>query len=105
MTRLFMRQRIVLLMAAVALAGAAVRAQQAADIPFDGMLDTLKTPDNITLGEVAGVATNSKGDIIVYTRVGHPTASLGGSRTFVRSGSRLFMFDKTGKYIREIGQE
>ena len=35
----------------------------------------LKLPDDIHLGEAAGVATNSKGDIFVYTRTGHPDAS------------------------------
>ena len=37
--------------------------------------EPLKFPDNIHLGEAAGVATNSKGDIFVYTRTGHPTIS------------------------------
>ena len=37
----------------------------------------LQLPDDIYLGEVAGVATNSKGDIFVYTRTGHPTITLG----------------------------
>src|SRR6266704_724420 len=30
--------------------------------------------------------------------------SLGGSRIFVHGGSRLFQFDRTGKFVREIGQ-
>ena len=46
-----------------------------------------------------------KGDIFVYTRTGHPTISLGTSRPFAHGGSRLFEFDKTGKFVREIGQE
>ena len=57
------------------------------------------------MGEAAGVATNSKGDIFVYTRTGHPTISLGTSRPFAHGGSRLFQFDKTGKFIREIGHD
>jgi hypothetical protein len=48
-------------------------------------------------------ATNS-GDIFVFTRTGHPTVTLGGARAFAHGGSRLFQFDKTGKFIREIGQ-
>jgi DNA-binding beta-propeller fold protein YncE len=55
------------------------------------------------LGEIGGVAANSKGDIFVYTRTGHPTVSLGGSRAFAHGGSRLFQFDKSGKFVREIG--
>src|SRR5205823_11718068 len=65
----------------------------------------LKFPDNIHMGEAAGVATNSKGDIFVYTRTGHPTISIGTARPFAHGGSRLFQFDKTGKYVREIGHE
>ena len=38
------------------------------EIAFDSVADPLKFPDNIYMGEVAGVATNSKGDIFVYTR-------------------------------------
>jgi hypothetical protein len=64
----------------------------------------LTLPDDIYLGEVGGVATNSRGDIFVYTRTGHPTMSLASARPFVHSGSRLFQFDRTGKYTREIGQ-
>ncbi len=51
------------------------------------------------------MATNSKGDIFVYTRTGHPTISLGTSRPFAHGGSRLFQFDKTGKFVREIGKD
>jgi hypothetical protein len=61
-------------------------------------------PDDIYLGETAGVATNSKGDVFVYTRTGHPTVSLGGARAFAHGGSRLFEFDRAGKFVREIGQ-
>jgi DNA-binding beta-propeller fold protein YncE len=76
----------------------------APEIRFDSS-EPLKFPDNIYLGEAAGVATNSKGDVFVYTRTGHPTISLGTSRPFAHGGSRLFQFDKTGKFVREIGQE
>lgn len=73
------------------------------EIAFDSA-DILKMPDGMYLGEVAGVATNSKGHIFVYTRTGHPYATVGDSRTFYHGGSRLFEFDQTGKYVREIGQ-
>lgn len=74
------------------------------EIPFDSSPDFLKLPNDIYMGEAAGVATNSKGHVFVYTRTGGSTVSLGGSRTFMRSGSRLFEFDQTGKFVREIGQ-
>jgi DNA-binding beta-propeller fold protein YncE len=75
------------------------------DIAFDSNADLLKPPANIHLGEVGGVATNSKGDIFVYTRTGHPTITIGTARPFAHGGSRLFQFDKTGKYVREIGKD
>jgi len=67
--------------------------------------DLLKTPDNVFVGEVGGVGQNSKGQIFVYTRTGHPYATLGDNRTFYRNGSRLYQFDQTGKYVRELGQD
>jgi hypothetical protein len=76
------------------------------EIPFEslGTPDLLKFPDNIHMGEAAGVATSSKGDIFLYTRTGNPTLSLGTSRAVSHGGSRLFQFDRSGKFIREIGQ-
>ena len=76
------------------------------EIAFEsvGTPDLLKFPDNLNLGEAAGVATNSKGDIFVYTRAGNPTVTLGTSRAVSHGGSRLFQFDRTGKFVREIGQ-
>ena len=72
---------------------------------FDADADLLKTPADIYVGEVAGVGANSKGQIFVYTRTGHPYATLGDNRTFMRGGSRLFQFDPTGQFVRELGQD
>jgi DNA-binding beta-propeller fold protein YncE len=74
------------------------------EISFDSA-SLLKYPDKISTGEAAGVATNSKGDIFVYTRTGHPTISFGTARPFAHGGSRLYQFDRTGKFVREIGQD
>jgi DNA-binding beta-propeller fold protein YncE len=74
------------------------------EIAFESAPNPLVLPDDIYLGETAGVATNSKGDVFVYTRTGHPTVSLGGARAFAHGGSRLFEFDRAGKFVREIGQ-
>jgi DNA-binding beta-propeller fold protein YncE len=65
--------------------------------------DFLKLPDRMYLGEVAGVATTSKGNVLVYTRTG-TNATAGGSRVFTHGGSRLLEFDRNGKFVREIGQ-
>jgi hypothetical protein len=66
--------------------------------------DPLKLPEHLYLGEVAGVASDSKGDIFVYTRTGTQNATVGGSRTFTRGGSRMFEFAANGKFLRELGQ-
>lgn len=68
-------------------------------------VDLLKTPNDVYVGEIGGVGANSKGQIFVYHRAGHPYATLGDNRTFYRGGSRLFQFDATGKYLREFGQD
>ena len=94
-----------LLLSAAVLGAAPVAAQTPVpEIAFDSAPNPLALPDDIYLGETAGVATNSKGDVFVYTRTGHPTVSLGGARAFAHGGSRLFEFDRNGKFVREIGQ-
>ena len=66
-------------------------------IPFDSNPDFLKFPDDIHLGEAAGVAVNSKGHVFVFSR---------GSTTgpaFGAAASQVLEFDQNGKYLREIG--
>jgi hypothetical protein len=75
---------------------------QAPEISFDSAAGFLKLPPKLHLGEAAGVATNSKGNILVYTRTGED-GTMGGSRFFTHGGSRLFEFDPKGTYLREIG--
>src|SRR3954464_15912828 len=100
-----MRPAFRTLIAAGAIAlGTALGAQSVPEIAYDANADLLKLPDNIHMGEAAGVATNSKGHIFVYTRTGPAHAAVGSSRTFYKGGSRLFEFDQTGKFVREIGQ-
>jgi DNA-binding beta-propeller fold protein YncE len=86
------------------LLGAGAVYAQIPEIPYDSTPNLLKLPEHIYLGEAAGVATNSKGNIFVYTRTGTATATLGGSRTFTRGGARLFEFTANGTFVREIGQ-
>src|SRR3954464_520697 len=98
-------KRLLQLAIAVAVGAAPLVAQSGApDIPYDAVADLLKLPDSIHLGEAAGVATNSKGHIFVYTRTGASHATVGTSRTFYKAGSRLLEFDQAGKFVREIGQ-
>jgi hypothetical protein len=84
--------------------GVTLFAQTAPDINYDANADVLQLPQGTYFGEVAGVATNSKGHVFVYTRTGHAVATLGDERTFYHGGSRLFEFDQSGKYVKEIGQ-
>ena len=92
--------------AALLVQGASIVAQGTVpELAFDANADLLRTPANIYLGEVGGVGRNSQGRIFVYTRTGHPYATLGDNRTFYRGGSRLFEFDAGGKFLRELGQD
>ena len=79
-----------LLCAAAAFPQAAATAQNVPGLPYKAVPNFFETPPGDYLGESQGVATNSKGDIFVFFR-GNP-------------GSRLWEFDKTGKFIREIGK-
>ena len=91
--------------AALAAVGGTLSAQLSVpELQFDSNSDVLKFPDSVHMGEAAGVATNSKGDIFLFTRTGNPTLTLGTSRAVAHGGSRLFQFDRHGKFVREIGQ-
>jgi DNA-binding beta-propeller fold protein YncE len=66
--------------------------------------EPLQLPRDTFFGAVAGVATNSKGHVFVYSRTGTPVTTLGGARPFVRGGSELTQFDASGKYVRAVGK-
>jgi DNA-binding beta-propeller fold protein YncE len=94
------------LLGAILMAGCGLVAQNPApEIKFDSVPNALQLPAGIYLGEVGGVATNSRGDVFVYTRTGHPTITIGTSRPFAHGGARLFQFDRSGKFVREIGKD
>jgi NHL repeat len=84
-----------------ALLGAAALAlaqpQQVPEIPFQSVPDFLKLPPDVYLGEVAGVAVNSKGHIFVFSR-GNSTGPAYGA-----SAAQLLEFDPQGNFQREIG--
>ena len=101
-----MKRLLPLLLASSMLAGfPAVAQNNAPALNYDGDVNFLKTPNDVYLGEVGGVAQNSKGDIFVYTRSGHPFMSLGGSRNFMHGGSQLYQFDRNGRFVKEIGHD
>ena len=101
-----MRRAAQLALVAVGLAAAsALQAQtRAPEIPFQAVDALGGFPDDVHLGEVAGVARNSRNEIFVYTRTGNPNLALGLARYISRGGSRLFKFDSRGRYEREMGQ-
>src|SRR3977135_4013205 len=83
-----------------ALTGVAPQAQQAVpEIPFDANVNFLKLPPDMNFGEASGVAVNSKGDVAVYTR-----SNSAGGPAYGATASQILLFDKTGKFVREIGK-
>jgi len=96
----------VILIALIVLVTSPMFAQTAVpEIPFDSTPNFLKLPDDTVMGEAVGVATNSKGHVFVYTRDGTLAYTVGTSREFGRgAAARLYEFDETGKFIREIGK-
>jgi DNA-binding beta-propeller fold protein YncE len=89
-----------ILVALIALAGATSYAQQPVpEIPFDSAPNFLKLPADMNFGEVSGIAVNSKGEIAVYTR-----SNSAGGPAYAATASQLLLFDKTGKFLREVGK-
>ncbi len=81
------------------LASSAAFAQQAVpEIPFDSVPNFLKLPPDLYLGEVSGVAVNSKGHIFVFSR-GNSTGP-----AYAATAAQLLEFGPDGKYIHEIGK-
>jgi NHL repeat-containing protein len=90
-----------LLFAGAFLGGSLVAQQK--EISFESAGDFLKLPADIHLGEVAGVATTAKGNLLVYFQGGGPNATIAASRVYINGGARLLEFDRSGKLLREIG--
>jgi hypothetical protein len=69
-------------------------------LPFESVPNFLKYSADMNLGEVLGVAVNSKGEILVLNHPGSATSGpLYGNAT-----TQLLLFDATGKFAREIGR-
>ena len=95
---------IAFIFAGVIAATQAVAQNSAPEIKFDSVPNALQLPDGLYLGEVGGVATNSKGDIFVYNSSGHPSITIGTARPFAHGGARLLQFDRSGKFVQEVGK-
>ena len=86
-----MKRSVIFLLFSLALPLLALGQQQSIpEIPYDSVPNVLQLPPDLYLGEVAGVAVNSKGHIFVFTRSGQ---------------TRLFEFEANGKFVREIGKD
>jgi sugar lactone lactonase YvrE len=81
----------------VLLCTSAFAQQQPPVIAFDSVPDPLKLPDNLYLGEVSGIATNSQGHIFVLSR-GNSSGP-----AYAAAAAQLLEFDADGNYLREIG--
>ncbi len=79
------------------LASPAFAQEAVPQIPFDAS-DPLKLPKDLYLGEVTGVAVNSKGHILVLSR-GNSTGP-----AYAAAAAQLLEFDRDGKFLREIGK-
>ena len=62
--------------------------QNVPEIPFTTVPNFLKLPPGEYLGEAVAVATNAKGHVFVFHR---------------SNNNRLFEFDQSGKFVKEIG--
>jgi hypothetical protein len=72
-------------------------AQTVPQISFDSVPNPLKLPPNLYLGEVSGVAVNSKGHIFAFSR-GNTTGPAYGA-----AAAQLLEFAADGTFLREIG--
>jgi hypothetical protein len=97
----YARFAFTLVFAGSLLAGSPLAQQK--EIAFESANDFLKLPEDIHFGEVAGVATTSRGNLLVYYQSGGPNATIGAARVHINGGPRLLEFDRTGKFVREIG--
>ena len=81
----------------LALAPLPALAQAVPEIPFDSVPNPIELPANMYLGEVSGVAVNSKGHVFVFSR-GNTSGPAYGA-----AAAQLLEFGPDGKFIREIG--
>ena len=71
--------------------------QSVPEIKFHAQTDFFKLPPELSFGEAAGVAVNSKGHVFVFSRGGTTGPA------YAASAAQLLEFDAKGNYLREIG--
>jgi DNA-binding beta-propeller fold protein YncE len=77
----------------------AVAQQNVPQIPFDSVADYPKLPAGVNLGEVSGVAVNSKGHVFVFTR-----SNSAAGPAYGPAAAQLLEFGPNGEFVREIGK-
>jgi DNA-binding beta-propeller fold protein YncE len=92
-----MKRWIVMLGLFLFLGGSLFAQQAPPEIAYRSVADFLKLPPDLYLGEVAGVAVNSKGHIFVFSR-GNTTGP-----AYAAGAAQLLEFAADGKFVREIG--
>jgi len=90
-------KRALFIFALLFAAPAPALAQQPPEIRYHSAPDFLKLPTDLYLGEVAGVAVNSKGHVFVFSR-GNSTGP-----AYAAAAAQLLEFTPDGKFVREIG--
>jgi len=73
--------------------------QSVPEIAFDSVPDFPKLPDGMNLGEVPGVAVNSKGHVFVFTR-----SNSANGPAYAPTAAQLLEFDANGEFVREVGK-
>jgi 6-bladed beta-propeller len=68
------------------------------EIRFESVPNALKLPADLQLGEVAGVAVNSKGHVFVFSRGNSSGPAYGAT------AAQLLEFGPDGRFLREIGK-
>src|SRR5438128_8105356 len=83
----------------VVLATPSFAQQSVPPIPFESLPDFLKLPSGFNVGEVPGVAVNSKGHIFVFTR-----SNSANGPAYAPTAAQLLEFGAKGEFVREIGK-
>ena len=83
----------------ILLGGTLFAQQNAPMVKFDADPDFLKLPDNVTFGEVLGIATDSKGNIVVVNHPGNSTGPIFGEAT-----TQILEFDPSGRFVKELAK-
>ncbi len=101
-----MKHRAIASLALAAIAASApllAQPAQNANVPkirFESVPDFLKYSPDMNLGEVLGVAINSKGTLAVLNHPGSATVG----PLYGNASTQILEFDANGKFVREVGK-